>query len=431
MSAPVMLIVATFTILLVMRVPIAFVLISSSVVGIVLSPMPIGLAALPTSMWQGVNHFVLLSLPFFILMGDLALCSGVTQRLADWAQAFFGHISGGMAQVSIVVNTIMAGMSGSDLADAAATGKLLIPAMRHSGYPVAYAASVICGAAAIGPLIPPSINFIVFAAATDVSIGRLFLAGAVPGLLLAALLMGQASFVARRHGYPKLPRVPYRDRIPVTLVSLPVLAIPVAILGSIVAGIATPTEASLVGVCAVIAVGGFLYRSLTLRDFVDQALISMKTVGAIFLVIAAAAAFSRVLTLYGVADSVTQWVIGLTRDPIVFLLVVNVFYLILGCFIDTTPILLVVVPILMPTVKALGIDPVHFGVITVLNLLIGLMTPPYGLTMYVLCRIADITIQEFWKYAWPIFGTMLVALLLITVFPALSLALPNLLLPVN
>jgi tripartite ATP-independent transporter DctM subunit len=431
MTTPVSIIFATFAVLLLLRVPIAFVLIASSVVGILLSPMPIGLTSLPTSMWQGINHFVLLSLPFFILMGDLALSSGVTQRLTDWARAFFGHLAGGMAHVSVVVNTVMAGMSGSDLADAAATGKLLIPAMKQSGYPVGYAASVICGAAVIGPLIPPSINFIVFAAATNVSIGRLFLAGAVPGLLLAALLMIQAYFVARRNGYPTLPRVPYRKRISVTIASLPVLLIPILLLGSIVAGVATPTEAAVVGVLAVIVVGGLVYRELTLREFVDQTVLSMKAVGSIFFIIAAAAAFSRVLTLYGAAESVTVWVTGLTRDPIVFLLLVNVFYLALGCFIDTTPILLVVVPLLMPTVLALHIDPVHFGVITVFNLLIGLMTPPYGLTMYLLCRIANISIQEFWKYAWPIFVTLLFALLLITVFPAISLALPELLLPVK
>jgi tripartite ATP-independent transporter DctM subunit len=324
---------------------------------------------------------------------------------------------------------IMAGMSGSDLADAAATGKLLIPAMSRAGYPVGYAASIIGGAAMIGPLIPPSIAFIIFAAATDSSVGRLFLGGAVPGVLLGLFLMIQAYFVAKRQGYPREPKMPYAQRVSATVTGIPVLLIPIIVLGSILGGIATPTEAAVLGVAAVTLVGGLLYRELTARMFARQLMSTLRTVGAVFLIIAAAAAFSRVLTLYGVADSLAAWLTSLTDEPIVFLLGVNVVYLLLGCMIDTVPILLVFVPILMPTVKALGIDTVHFGVITVFNLLVGLVTPPYGLTMYLLCRIGNISMQEFWKYMWPIFLTMLFTLGLITVFPGLTTWLPDLVMP--
>ncbi|MBM3525923.1 MAG: TRAP transporter large permease [Alphaproteobacteria bacterium] len=395
----------------------------------IISPVPIQLSTLPTAMWQNINVFVLLALPFFILMGDLAVASGVTARLVDFAKAFVGHVAGGLAHVSVIVNMIMAGMSGSDLADAAATGSQLIPAMKRAGYPVGYAASIISGAATIGPLIPPSIAFLIFAAATDTSVGRLFLGGAVPGVLLGFALMAQAYVVARRNGYPREPRASWGERGRVTLTSLPVLLVPVIVIGSILGGIATPTEAAVVGVIAVIVIGAFLSRELTPDLFARQSIKALKTTASIFFIIGTAAAFGRLLTLYGVAKALADWITGLTDSATLFLLAVNVVYLLLGCVIDSVPILLVLVPLLMPTVHALGIDPVHFGVITVFNLLIGLMTPPYGLQMFLLCRIAGIGMIEFYRYAWPIFLTMVVTLLVTTIFPAVTLWLPNLVLP--
>jgi C4-dicarboxylate transporter DctM subunit len=429
--APLYFVLLVFFVLLLLRLPIAIVLICATVVGLLLSPVEIHLSQLPTAMFQGVNHFVLMAIPFFILMGDLALASGVTHRLVNLAKAFVGHIAGGLAHVSVIVNVIMAGMSGSDLADAAATGKLLIPAMQRVGYPLSYAASIIGGAATIGPLIPPSIAFIIFAAATESSVGRLFLGGAIPGLVLGLLLMLQAYVVAKRHGFPLEQKMPYRERVTATLAGLPVLGLPVMVLGSILAGIATPTEAAVLGVIAVILLGGVLYRELTLTIFARQVLATMRTVGSVFLIIAAAAAFGRVLTLYGAADALADWMTSLTDDPLLFLGGVNVIYLLLGSMIDTVPILLVFVPILMPTVEALGIDPVHFGVVTVFNLLIGLITPPYGLTMYLLCRIAGISLHDFWRHMWPIFLVMLFTLILVTLYPPLTTWLPNLAMPVK
>jgi C4-dicarboxylate transporter DctM subunit len=428
---PLAFVLAVFLGLFLLRVPVAFALAAGTVVGLMLSHVPIPLSTLPTAMWQGINSFVLLAIPFFILMGDLALASGVTRRLVDCAKAYVGHVTGGLAHVCVVVNMIMAGMSGSDLADAAATGSILIPAMKRVGYPVAYAASIIGGAATIGPLVPPSIAFIIFAAATDTSVGRLFLGGAIPGIMLGLFLMVQAYFVARRHNYPREPRLPYRERLRLTVASLPVLAVPVIVLGSILGGIATPTEAAVLGVLAVLLIGGALYRDLSLAGFAGQVLRTLRTTAAIFFIVATAAAFARVLTLYGAAAALAEWITGLTKDPAVFLIGVNVVYLFLGCLVDTVPILLVFVPLLMPTVEALGIDPIHFGVITVFNLLIGLITPPYGLTMFLLCRISGISVLEFWRFAWPIFVTMVLALLVTTYFPPLTTVLPNLLMPIK
>lgn len=428
---PMLVILIVFLVLFLLRVPIAIVLMASTIVGLVLAPDSIPWSTLPTSMWQGINHFVLMAIPFFILMGDLALASGVTQRLVKLAKAFVGHISGGLAHVSVLVNIIMAGMSGSDLADAAATGKLLIPAMRRAGYPLGYAASIIGGSATIGPLIPPSIAFIIFASATDTSVGRLFLGGAIPGLMLGVLLMLQAYVVARRQGYPREAKASYRERATATFAGIPVLLLPVLVLGSILSGIATPTEASVLGVLAVILIGGLIYRDLTLAIFGRQVIITLKTVGSVFFIIAAAAAFGRILTLYGAADGLEQWLSGITDNPVVFLLMVNVVFLLLGSMIDTVPILLVFVPLLMPTVESLGIDPIHFGVVTVFNLLIGLVTPPYGLTMYLLCRIGGVQMHEFWRYMWPIFLAMICMLLAVTLHPPLTTWLPNLVMPVK
>lgn len=413
------------------RVPIAFVLIATSLVGLMFAPTPIPISTVPTTIWQGINHFVLMAIPFFVLMGDLALVSGVTQRLVNVAKAWIGHIWGGLAHVSVSVNVVMAGMSGSDLADAAATGKLLIPAMKRAGYPVAYAASIIAGAAMIGPLIPPSIAFILYAAATEASVGRLFLAGAVPGILLGIFLMLQAYFVARINDYPKEPKVPTAQRWKDTAAGLPVLCIPVIVLGSILTGIATPTEAAVLGVLAVIAVGGFLYRELSAKEFARQILSTSRTVGSVFLIIGAAAIFGRVLTLYGAADGLAVWISGLTTDPVVFLFGIAVILLLLGAMLDTVPIILVFVPLLMPTVTALGISEVQFGVITVFTLLIGLVTPPYGLTMFLLCRMANITMMAFWKKLWPIFFTKVFTLILIIIFPEITTWLPDLLMPIN
>lgn len=424
-------ILIVFFSLFLLRVPIAIVLIASTIVGLWFAPRPIPLMTVPKTLSEGINHFVLMAIPFFILMGDLALASGVTQRLVNLAKAFVGHIAGGLAHVSVIVNVIMAGMSGSDLADAAATGRILIPAMKRNGYPVGYAASIIAGAATIGPLVPPSIAFVLFAAATDESVGRLFLGGALPGLMLGLFLMIQAYFVAVRNGYPREPRATWGEAGKATLYGAPALMIPVVVLGSILAGVATPTEAAVLGVIAVVLVGGILYRELSFATFARQTLTTMRTMGSVFLIIAAAAAFGRVLTLYGAADALAQWFTSLTSSPIVFLLMVNVLFLLLGALLDTVPIILVFVPLLMPTVKALGIDVVHFGVITVFNLLIGLVTPPYGLTMYLLCRMSNISLQEFWKYQWPIFLTMLFALMLCTVFPPLTTWLPNLVMPIK
>lgn len=425
------LIVIVFFVLFALRLPIALVLLGASMVGLMFAPTSIPLSTVPTTMWQGVNHFVLMAIPFFILMGDLALASGVTLRLVNIAKAWIGHISGGLAHVSVAVNVVMAGMSGSDLADAAATGKLLIPAMKRAGYPVAYAASIIAGAAMIGPLIPPSIAFILYAAATEASVGRLFLGGAIPGVLLAIFLMVQAYFVAKINNYPREPKASFAERIHATAVGAPVLLVPIIVLGSILTGIATPTEAAVLGVLGVILIGGFLYREMSASTFARQLLSTTRTMGSVFLIIAAAAVFGRVLTLYGAADGLANWMTGVTTDPLIFLFAVIVIFLLLGAMLDTVPIILVFVPLLMPTVTALGINEVQFGVITVFTLLIGLVTPPYGLTMFLLCRMADISMMQFWRRMWPIFITKVVTLVLITLFPPLTTWLPDLLMPVN
>jgi C4-dicarboxylate transporter DctM subunit len=401
-------VIIVFFALFFLRLPIATVLICSTIVGLWFAPTAIPLSTLPTTLWQGVNHFVLMAIPFFILMGDLALASGVTQRLVNLAKAFVGHIAGGLAHVGVIVNIIMAGMSGSDLADAAATGRLLIPAMQRSGYPVGYAASLIAGAATIGPLIPPSIAFILFAAATDESVGRLFLGGAIPGAMLGLFLMVQAYFVAKRNGYPREERMPYGERVKATVVGLPVLVIPSWCWAASSPAL-LPTSR-----CARRDRGDHGWRvSLSRAQRATPArCFRPALVGSVFIIIAAAAAPVSADPLRA-ADSLAAWMTSSPAIPCCSCWSMNVIFSSWGLSRHRTD----------PARVRAAADADgqvarhrhrHFGVLAVFNLLIGLVTPPYGLTMFLLCRIANISLQEFWHYRWPIFLTMLFALVLCT-----------------
>jgi tripartite ATP-independent transporter DctM subunit len=295
--------------------------------------------------------------------------------------------------------------------------------MQRVGYPTGYAASIIGGAATIGPLIPPSISFIIYAAATEESVGRLFLGGAIPGILLGLLLMVQAYFVARKHGYPKEEKATPRQRVRATIAGGPVLLLPVIVLGSILGGIATPTEAAVLGVLAVLILGTVVYRELSFATFGREVISSARTVGSVFFIIAAAAAFGKLLTLYGAADALETWLTGLTDNPIVFLLAANVVFLLLGSMIDTVPILLVFVPLLMPTVNSLGIDPVHFGIIVTLNLAIGQQTPPVASVLVTACSVAKADIWDVTRSNISFICVLLILLLLVTYVPAIPMTL--------
>jgi len=408
-----------------LRVPVAFALgVASVLVLLLMGRFPLSVAYVKMVGTVGTTTFV--AIPFFLLAGNIMTTGGITARLVDFSKAAVGWIWGGLSQVAVVVNMIMAGMSGTDLADAAATGSVLIPAMKRSGYPANYAAAIIASAATMGPIIPPSIGFIIYGAITDLSIGRLFLGGAIPGIIMGLLLMGTCYVTAKRHGWPKEPMPSARDFASRFITALPALMLPVIIIGGILGGVFTATEASVVAVAYALVVSLLVYRDIGLRQVPAILLESLQQTAVLFLIIACAGVFGWVITVLHAGDATIDFLTGLTSRPWLILLFLNILFLILGCFVDVTANMLIFAPLLTKVVAAYGIDPIHFGVIFVLNLQIGLMTPPYGLTMFLLLRIANITMGEYIRAMWPFLATLVVLLMLVTYVPQLTVWLPNL-----
>lgn len=415
----------TAFVLATLRVPVAFALgIASVLVLFLMGRFPPSVAYV--KMVGTINAWTFVAIPFFLLAGNIMTHGGITTRLVDFSKAAVGWIAGGLSQVAVVVNMIMAGMSGSDLADAAATGSVLIPAMKKSGYPANYAAAIIAAAATMGPIIPPSIAFIIYGAITDLSIGRLFLAGAAPGITMGLILMATCYVVARRQRWPREPRCAPREFAARFVAAIPALVLPVIIIGGILGGVFTATEASAVAVAYALVVALFLYRDITVRHLPPILLESLKQSAVLFLIIASAGAFGWVITVLRVGEALIAFLTGLTTNPLVILLLLNILFLILGCFMDVTANMLIFAPLLTKVVAAYGIDPIHFGVIFVVNLQIGLMTPPYGLTMYLLMRIANISMESYTRAMWPFLAALVALLVLVTYVPDLTLWLPTL-----
>ena len=371
---------------------------------------------------SGLNQFTFVAIPLFILAGNLMTEGGLTTHLADLAKAVLGRIRGGLSHTTVGTCMVVAGMTGSDLADA--SGSVMIPAMKRAGYPKAYGAAIVSAASACGPLIPPSIILIIYGLITNTSVGALFLGGAIPGFLLGLYLLGAGYVIARIRGFPK-ERMSLRETIRAFVYSIPALAIPVIVLGGIVAGITTPTEASAVAVVWAAVVGAFVFRTLSPAKMASIILASMKTSAAVLFIVVMASAFSWVITLQQVGPQLTEFLTSITTSPVMLLILVNISFLLLGCVMESIPILLIFIPILFPSVIAYGIDPIHFGVVVVLNLMIGLSTPPFGLSMFLVCRIAGVTPMEFAREYWPFFLTEVACLFTITFIPVLVLFLPG------
>lgn len=391
----------------------------------------IPLQAIAQRIVGGVDSFPLLAIPFFILAGNLMNTGGITERLVAFSKVLVGHVRGGLAHVVVVVNMIMAGMSGSGVADAAGSGAVLIPAMHRAGYGIPFAAAIVGAAGTIGPIIPPSIPFVVFGSMAGVSIGRLLLAGAVPGVLMGICLMIFAAVIAKRRGYPRDQRASWGELGWATLRAIPPLGMPLIILGGIIGGIMTPTESAAAGATYAFILGKFVYREITWHDLL--AIIEESTLGtaAVMIIMAAASPFAFMLTL----GQAPQKVMGLFHawqlSQWQVLLVLNIIVLILGCFMEGMAILVMATPVLMPLVLTAAIDPVHFGVVFVVNIMIGTVTPPVGTIMYVVCALGRISILEFTREIWPFLLALIIALFLVTYAPFLSLWLPNLLMPVR
>ncbi len=409
--------------LLALNIPVAYAMLGVSILYLVLR-QDIPLIVVAQQVAAGTDKFLLLAIPFFFLAAELMSSGGVMQRLVEFARALVGHLRGGLGQMNVLVSMLFAGVSGSAVADAAGPGKIEIEIMRRAGYPHSFSAAITAASATIGPIIPPSIPLVVYGSIANVSVGRLFLAGFVPGLLMGLFLMVSVWWLAGRHNYPRSEWVGARALARSTVQSAPVLLLPVIILGGIFSGVFTPTESAIVAAAYALAIGlalGELKAGQVPGILVKVAADTAR----IMLIVAAAALYSWILAREGLPQRITGFFLGIGAEAWLFLALVNVLLLVLGCFMEPLPIMVIVVPTLLPVAKALGIDLVHFGLVVTLNLMVGLITPPVGLVMFVVMHITKISLHEFVRAIWPFLLALLVVLLAITYFPGLVTAVPN------
>jgi tripartite ATP-independent transporter DctM subunit len=407
--------------------PVGHAMIAGSILYLYARGLDMGTAA--EQLLNGLyTSYLLLAIPLFILAAEFMNSGSIMDRLLRFCNALVGRFRGGLAQVNVVQSVIFASMSGSALADAAGSGKLMQSLMTRDGkYPASFAAALTAVSSVIGPIIPPSIPLVLYALVSDTSIGYLFLGGVVPGLLLAAVQMGLIAATARRRGFPVEARVPLRELPRLTWDALPALMMPVILLGLLYSGVTTPTEAAAAAAAYALLVSALLYRSVGWRDIYASLLTSARITVSIGMLIAGALVFNYVITVENIPRAVGAALKAHELSPLAFLLAANLLLLVLGCFLEGTTILLVIVPVLLPAAQALGIDPVHFGVVVVVNVMIGLVTPPYGLLLFMMVRIAEVSLRDLVREVLPFLWVMIGALALITFVPDLVLFLPRLL----
>jgi len=382
-------------------------------------------------MVAGLNSFILVAIPLFIFAGELMNRSGVTQRIIGLAAALVGHIRGGLANVGVVANFIMSGISGSALADAAATGTVLVPAMKERGFPPAFSAAVISSAATVGPIIPPSISFVLLGAIVEVSVGRLFMGGVIPGFIMFVSMFALTYWISRKNEYPVEEKATFvQQRVALSDGFLALLA-PAFVVGSIVFGIATPTEAAAVAVFYTLFLGVVVWRSLSLRSIIEAAGLAAISSSVIMLTVATSQIFAFLAVREKLGEILTNAMLSVSDNVYVLLLMANILMLFLGMFMEILPIMLILAPILFPLFMGMGISDVHLGVVMVLNLMIGMITPPIGLNLFVLSAISKVGVIEIFRYAVPYFVTLLGVLMLITYVPQLTLFLADLVIPVK
>jgi C4-dicarboxylate transporter DctM subunit len=419
--------------LLAVGTPIGFSLLLSAVVYII-SFSSLDLIVLPQKMQGGLDSFPLLAVPFFLMLGDVMSRGGITYRLVNLANALVGHIRGGLAHVNILTSMLLAGIQGIATADTAAVGSVLIPAMKEDGYPSNFSAAITAASSAVGPIIPPSLSMVIYGSMGNVSIGRLFLAGAIPGFILGLYLMVYSYFFAgakRQSTKSELGGFSMKTfSKSLRAGALPII-IPIVVVGGIVGGVFTPTESGAVATMVAILLGGVVYRQLGWRELYDSTISTLNTLGQVMIVVAGAATFGWILSIEGAAAALQDMLFSISKSPFVIMLVINVILIVLGCFVETIALLVLLTPILLPIVVQAGYDPVHFGVIMVLNLTIGLTTPPLGVCIFVASSIAHISIEDFIRAMFPLYIPLLLGLLTTILFPKMVMFLPNALMPMH
>ncbi|MCF7935472.1 MAG: TRAP transporter large permease [Synergistales bacterium] len=411
---------------LTLSVPIGIALGIATVLSLVLfSHIPTLMVA--QNAFAGLDSFPLMAIPFFILAGNLMRYGGISKRLLDLADTLVGYLTGGLAMVTTLTCMFFAAISGSAPATVSAIGSFMIPSMREKNYPGGYAAAITAAAGSIGVIIPPSIPFVIYGVVTGTSIGALFIAGILPGILIGVLLMAANYFISKKHGYRGTEGKPSaRKTVQALKEAIWALLVPIIILGGIYGGIFTPTEAAVVGAVYALFVGCFIYKELGFRQIYSSFRDTMLINGAVTFILGLSVSFAGLVTMKQVPAMVGNFLTNLAVSPLVLLILINIFLLLVGCFIDNISSCVILAPIFLPVVMQLGIDPIHFGIFLTVNLSIGFVTPPYGANLFIASAVSGVPVDKISRFVWPLILSMLISLILITYIPQLSMFLPSL-----
>ena len=405
--------------------PVAYAILVASLAYLAADGQSIGVAG--KQLMDGLyNSFVLLAVPLFIVAANIMNAGTISDRLLRFCVALVGRFRGGLGHVNVAASLVFSGMSGSAVADAAGIGKIIIRMMTGSGhFPRGYAAAITAASATIGPIIPPSIPMVLYALVSNASIGYLFLGGIVPGLVMGAVLMGMNAWMARRRGFAREEPVPLRDMPLTTVRAFPALLMPVILLYGIYGGVTTPTEAAAVAAFYALLLAALFYRALSVGGLYRILVESARSSAAVGIVIGGALILNYVVESENIPRAVAGALVGIDVSPIAFLLGVNLLILLLGCVLDATTIILIIIPLFIPTARELGIDLVHFGVVAVVNCMIGLITPPYGILLFVINAVTRIPLAEIIREIWPFLAVLIAALLALIFVPEIVLWLPR------
>jgi len=423
------LLLGSLLLLIVLSVPIAYALGISALITALYVGIPLEAVFLKVS--DGVDNFTLLAIPFFVFAGALMAEGGMARRLIDFANIFVGFLRGGLAMVNILSSMFFGGISGSSVADTSSIGSIMIPMMKKQGYDDAFSVNVTITSSTQGIVIPPSHNAVIYAYAAggSVSIAQLFMAGIIPGIMIGVSLMVLAFVISSRRNYPRGEAVTLKEALRISWQALAGLLTVFIIVGGVIGGFFTPTESAAVAVLWAFFVTLFVYRDYRWRDLPHLLHGVVQTVAMVMIVIGFAAAFAYMMTLMQIPARTTALLLSISNDRLTVLLLINVMLLVLGTFMDMAPLLLICTPILLPVATMLGLNPVHFGIVMMLNLSIGLITPPVGTTLFVGCAIGKVPIEQASRQLWPFWLAMLAVLLLVTYIPALTLWIPSLRFP--
>ncbi|RLC38795.1 MAG: TRAP transporter large permease [Candidatus Nealsonbacteria bacterium] len=427
MNIPLFAFILCFVLTFILRIPIALGMLMSSIYYCLLAPGPAtGLQMAATQLLNNLNvKFILIAVPLFVFTAKVMNTGKVTEMVFKFANILVGRWRGGMGHVNVIASIIFSGMTGSAVADASGLGIMEIEAMRKQHYDDGFSCAITAASATIGPIFPPSIPMVFYAMFSGASIGKLFLGGMAPGILIGIALMIYIAYISEKRNYPKGESYPFRELIKITLKAFPALLTPVILLGGIYSGIVTPTEAAALAGFYAMVISFFVYRSLGLKQLLEVIIDTVKTTGTLSLIVGAAFAFSYIVAIEHIPDMISGLFLGFTNNKYLMLLIINIVFIILGMFVDTSCIQVVFVPMVLPLVKAMGIDLVHFGVMIVLNMMIGLSTPPFGMLLFIVSGISGTPLRTVIKEIFPMILVLIIVLLMVTYIPDIVLFIPR------